>query len=263
MATDAINPAADVEWSRTNCPSGRWARLRGWSTLARHHLRHRVRTGLKRLLDLTCGIMLLLLFSPVMICAALIILIVDGRPIVFAGNRVGKDGRIFKMMKFRTMRRDAEAIAKKIEAHKIKETAGSFENPEDESILKLRHALQKLSPSTEYHSDSRILPFGRFMRRFSIDELPQFFHIISGEMSLVGPRPLAAWEVAGFTPRDMLRHKVKPGLTGLWQISDRKSLTRDQAIDLDLRYIARQSLCLDLKILLATAPAALRNRSGN
>ena len=238
-------------------------RLTALLTLAQHHLRHGLRAGSKRAIDLGCGLIILLIISPILITAALLILIIDGRPVIFAGARVGKDGRLFKMMKFRTMRRDAEAIAKRIEAHKIQGTAQNFEMPEEASVLKLRHALQKLSPSDAYHKDPRILPFGRFMRRFSIDELPQLFHILSGEMSLVGPRPLAAWEVADFTPRDVLRHKIKPGLTGLWQISDRKSLTRDQAIGLDLEYAAKQCFWLDLKILVRTVPAALGNRSGN
>jgi lipopolysaccharide/colanic/teichoic acid biosynthesis glycosyltransferase len=240
-----------------------WQHILAFSTSCKHHLRHGVRRGVKRALDLFAGSLLLLFLSPILICAAVTIWIIDGRPILFAGARVGKDGRLFKMMKFRTMRRDAEAIAKEIEAHKIKESAGSFDKPDDESVLKLRHALRKLTPSDKYHRDPRILPFGGFMRRFSIDELPQFFHILNGDMSLVGPRPLAAWEVADFTPRDMLRHKIRPGLTGPWQISDRKSLTHDQAIGLDLRYIAEQSLWRDLKLLILTVPAALRNRGGN
>jgi lipopolysaccharide/colanic/teichoic acid biosynthesis glycosyltransferase len=250
------------EMMNPSIPSMR-QRISGKCTRLRHHLRHGTRRGVKRLLDLTCGITMVLVLSPVLIAAALAIWIMDGRPIFFRGSRVGKDGRLFKMLKFRSMRRDAEAIAAKIEEHKILATQGSFDRPEDASVLKLRHTLQKLTPSDKYHRDPRILPFGSFMRRYSIDELPQLFHIISGEMSLVGPRPLAAWEVADFTPRDMLRHKIKPGLTGLWQISDRKSLTHDQAIGLDLQYAARQSLWLDLTILLKTVPVALKNRGGN
>jgi lipopolysaccharide/colanic/teichoic acid biosynthesis glycosyltransferase len=242
---------------------GAFQRIYGKRTLLWHHLRHGTRRGVKRLLDLTCGCAMVLLLSPVLIAAALAIWLMDGRPIFFRGSRVGQDGRLFKMLKFRSMRRDAEAIAAKIEEHKILATQGSFDRPTDAAVLKLRHTLQKLTPSDQYHRDPRILPFGGFMRRFSIDELPQLFHIISGEMSLVGPRPLAAWEVADFTPRDMLRHKIKPGLTGLWQISDRKSLTHDQAIGLDLQYAARQSLWLDLTILLKTVPVALKNRGGN
>lgn len=251
------NPNFDVATTR---PTHRASAV---LTLMKHHLRHALRAGTKRMLDLVFSLMLLLLLSPILIVAALTIFVVDGRPVIFAGSRVGKNGHLFKMMKFRTMRRDAEAIAKRIEAHKIAETQDSFDRPEDSSVLKLRHALQKLTPADRYHDDPRILPFGRFMRRFSIDELPQLFHIVSGEMSLVGPRPLAAWEVADFTPRDVLRHKIKPGLTGLWQISDRKSLTRDQAIGLDLEYAARQSVWLDVAILIRTVPTALRNRGGN
>lgn len=240
-----------------------WERFCAWAVLANHHARHGWRAGVKRVFDIIAGLLFVLMLSPVMIAAALAIWLKDGRPIFFAGARVGQDGRTFKMLKFRTMRRDAEAIARKIEAHKIKETEANFDLPEDESVLKLRHALQKLSPADKYHKDPRILPFGHFMRRFSIDELPQFFHIISGDMSLVGPRPLAAWEVADFTPRDMMRHKIKPGLTGPWQISDRKSLTHDQSIALDLNYIANQSFWHDMKIILLTVPVALKNRGGN
>lgn len=263
-ATPALAPGVDADAGAcTVGVTGLWQRSCGRAVLLRHYLRHGLRHGIKRLLDIVCGVMMVLLVSPIMICSGLAILFKDGYPMFFSGSRVGRDGRLFKMLKFRTMRRDAEAIARKIEEHKISETAGNFEIPQDESVLKLRHTLQKLSPSDRYHRDPRILPFGHFMRRFSIDELPQFFHIISGEMSLVGPRPLAAWEVADFTPRDVLRHKVTPGLTGPWQISDRKSLTHDQSIALDLQYIARQSLWNDLKILLLTIPVAFKNRGGN
>ena len=161
------------------------------------------------------------------------------------------------MLKFRSMRRDAEAIAAKIEEHKILATQGSFDRPEDASVLKLRHTLQKLTPSDKYHRDPRILPFGSFMRRYSIDELPQLFHIISGEMSLVGPRPLAAWEVADFTPRDMLRHKIKPGITGWAQVNGARGETEtiekmQQRVELDHQYIREWSLWLDIKIMFRT-----------
>jgi lipopolysaccharide/colanic/teichoic acid biosynthesis glycosyltransferase len=229
----------------------------------RHHLRHGLRKGAKRMFDITCGSLVILMLSPLLITAALIIVIVDGRPVTFAGKRVGILGRLFPMMKFRTMRRDAEAIEKKIQEHKISKTAQHFVDPEHESVLKLRKALLKFSDEEKYPNDPRILPFGKFMRKFSIDELPQLFHIVNGDMSLVGPRPFAMWEVAEFTPRDLLRHKIKPGLTGLWQISNRSKITHDEAIGLDLKYAARQSFWLDLKILLMTVPVALKNRGGN
>lgn len=229
----------------------------------RHHLRHALRLGSKRALDIFCGSLVVLMISPLLITAALVIIIVDGRPVTFAGKRVGKLGRLFPMMKFRTMRRDAEAIEKKIQEHKISQTAQHFVDPEHESVLKLRKALLKFSDAEKYPNDPRILPFGKFMRKFSVDELPQLFHIINGDMSLVGPRPFAMWEVAEFTPRDLLRHKIRPGLTGLWQISNRSKITHDEAIGLDLKYAAKQSFWLDLKVLLMTVPVALKNRGGN
>lgn len=244
-------------------PTSLGQRLAAYALLARHHLRHGLRKGAKRALDITCGSLLVLMLSPLLLTAALMIIIVDGRPVTFAGKRVGRFSRLFPMMKFRTMRRDAEAIEKKIQEHKISQTAQHFVDPEHESVMKLRHTLLKFSSAEKYPNDPRILPFGKFMRKFSIDELPQFIHIITGDMSLVGPRPFAMWEVAEFTPRDLLRHKIKPGLTGLWQISNRNSITHDEAIGLDLKYAARQSFWLDLKILLMTVPIALKNRGGN
>jgi len=229
----------------------------------RHHLRHGLRKGAKRTLDIRLRLAVVLMLSPLLITAALVIVMVDGRPVTFAGRRVGLLGRLFPMMKFRTMRRDAEAIEKKIQEHKISQTAQHFVDPDNESVLKLRKMLLKFSDAEKYPNDPRILPFGKFMRKFSVDELPQLFHIINGDMSLVGPRPFAMWEVAEFTPRDLLRHKIKPGLTGLWQISNRSKITHDEAIGLDLKYAAKQSFWLDLKILLMTVPVALKNRGGN
>ena len=244
-------------------PNGIGDHLRHLELRLQHHLRHALRHGTKRGMDMLAGSIIVLAISPILIGASLIIMLVDGRPITFAGKRVGILGRLFPMMKFRTMRRDAEAIEKKIQEHKISQTAEHFVDPENESVLKLRKALLKFSDAEKYPNDPRILPFGKFMRKFSIDELPQLLHIVRGEMSLVGPRPFAMWEIAEFTPRDLLRHNIKPGLTGLWQISNRSKITHDEAIGLDLKYAATQNLWLDLKILLMTVPVALKNRGGN
>ena len=261
--TSAVTLTTDMSEPGKPARASLLRRIAALATLGRHHLRHGLRNTTKRTFDIVCGCALVLVLSPVLITAALAILIADGRPVFFAGARVGKNGRLFKMLKFRTMRRDAEAIEKKFQEHKINETSAKFHNPEEESVRKLQLALLKFSRGPKYPNDPRILPFGKFMRKFSIDELPQLFHIITGEMSLVGPRPFPAWEVADFTPRDLLRHKVKPGLTGPWQISNRSHLTHDEFIGLDLKYAACQSFWLDLKILLLTVPAALKNRAGN
>jgi lipopolysaccharide/colanic/teichoic acid biosynthesis glycosyltransferase len=222
------------------------------------------RAAAKRTLDLVVVIPLLVLLAPVLLLTALTILMVDGRPVIISQRRVGRGGRFFQMWKFRTMRKQAEKLeSTAAQKHKIAGTGDCFVNPHEESVVKLRRTLMQFSRGGKYPHDPRIMRCGRFIRKFSLDELPQLFQILRGHMSLVGPRPFVTYEVATYSPRDQLRHLVKPGLTGLWQISNRDKLTLDESIGLDLQYIARQSLWLDLKILVLTVPAALGNRGGN
>ncbi len=228
-----------------------------------HQFRHRLRRCTKRGFDILASLTLILILSPLLLATALIVIISDGFPILFIHRRVGRRGRLFPVWKLRTMRRDAELIEKKAHQHKIQKTAGDFVEPEDETIKKLRQNLLLFSHETNYPKDPRIIPFGGFIRKFSLDELPQLFNILSGNMSLVGPRPFVTFEVVNYSRRDQARHEVAPGLSGLWQISDRDSLTRFESIGLDLDYISRQSLFLDIRILLLTIPAALKNRGGN
>lgn len=237
-------------------------RTRGSVSRLGHRFRNWMRGFNKRALDVAGASILVLLLSPVLLAAAITIILVDGRPISFSQRRVGKDGRIFRLYKFRTMRRDAELIESKAQDYKVEEGGQFFKEPDDERIVRFRKTLLQYSRTTKYPRDPRIMRFGRIIRKYSVDELPQLFHIIRGEMSLVGPRPFATYEVAEYGPRHLLRHRVKPGLTGPWQISDRNKLTFEESIDLDLRYIAEQSLWLDLKILLLTVPAAFKNRGG-
>lgn len=237
-------------------------RLAAWAVRARHHLRHWSRRTAKRTLDVIGAIAALILLGPLLVLTALTIFLVDGRPILFAQRRVGKDGNIFRLWKFRTMRRDAELIANTAQAHKIEKDEHFFHDPDNETIIKFRRTLLQYSRSTKYPRDPRIIPFGRFIRRYSLDELPQFVNVLSGTMSLVGPRPFAVYEVADYGPRHVLRHRVSPGITGRWQISDRNNLTFEESIELDLLYIQKQSLARDLKLLLQTIPAAFKNRGG-
>ena len=237
-------------------------RLAALAIRARHRLRQWSRRAAKRSLDLIGAIAALILLGPLIIFTALLIFLVDGRPILFAQRRVGKDGNIFRLWKFRTMRRDAELIENTAQAHKIEKDEHFFHDPDNETIIKFRRTLLQYSRSTKYPRDPRIIPFGRFIRRYSLDELPQFVNVLSGTMSLVGPRPFAAYEVADYGPRHVLRHRVSPGITGPWQISDRNKLTFEESIELDLRYIADQSLARDVKLLLQTIPAAFKNRGG-
>ena len=161
------------------------------------------------------------------------------------------------------MRRDAELLAKELTAHKIEKDEHFFKEPDDERILKLRRILLQHSRSTKYPRDPRIIRFGRFIRRYSLDELPQIFQVLTGRISLVGPRPFAVYEIAEYGPRHVLRHRVKPGITGPWQISDRNKLTFEEAIELDLNYIRDQSFLLDIMLLIKTIPAAFKNRGGD
>jgi lipopolysaccharide/colanic/teichoic acid biosynthesis glycosyltransferase/UDP-N-acetyl-D-mannosaminuronic acid transferase (WecB/TagA/CpsF family) len=232
------------------------------ATCLRHRARHRARVAAKRALDLTAGLIALIVTAPLFVLTAAIIYMVDGRPFFFAQRRVGKDGRIFRLWKFRTMRRDAELVEQTAQSHKIDKDEHFFKDPDDQRIVKLRRILLQHSRSTKYPRDPRIIRFGRMIRGLSLDELPQIFQVISGKLSLVGPRPFAVYEVADYGPRHVMRHRVKPGITGPWQISDRNKLTFEESIELDLNYIRQQSLALDLKILLKTIPAAFKNRGG-
>ncbi|MEV6343170.1 sugar transferase [Actinoplanes sp. NPDC051851] len=182
--------------------------------------------------------LLLLLLSPLLLTVtALVKWLPGGRgPAIFRQERVGKDGQTFVLYKFRTMVVDAEARLAELEKH----------NESATGLFKMK-------------ADPRITPIGRHLRRFSIDELPQLLNVVKGDMSLVGPRPPLAKEVAGY-PSDMLRRLVvKPGLTGLWQVSGRSDLSWEESIRLDLTYVENWSLAMDLAILARTVMAVVRS----
>lgn len=188
---------------------------------------------LKRLVDLVVALFAILLFLPIMFFVSLGILVKEGRPIVFTQNRVGLRGEIFKFLKFRTMKVGSEEIR-----------ADVIGLP-DEDV------------ASRYKDDPRIFPLGRLLRRFSLDELPQFFSVLNGDMSLVGPRPLLTEEIELLKDSENRRHLIKPGLTGLWQISGRKETSWDERIQMDLQYVHNWSLGLDLGIILKTFKAVL------
>jgi len=156
-------------------------------------------------------------------------------PVLFRQTRVGRGGAEFSMLKFRSMCVDAEE--RKAELHALSEGNGV--------LFKMKQ-------------DPRVTPIGRVLRRLSLDELPQLFNVLRGEMSLVGPRPPLPAEVALYAPDDTRRMLVKPGLTGLWQVSGRSDLTWEESVRLDLRYVDNWSMALDLLILCKTARAVLR-----
>jgi exopolysaccharide biosynthesis polyprenyl glycosylphosphotransferase len=182
----------------------------------------------------------LIVAAPVMVGIAAAIKLQDRGPVIFRQARVGRDGRLFTMLKFRSMVLDAEA--RKAGLWALNEGHGA--------LFKLR-------------DDPRITRLGKFLRDFSLDELPQLFNVLRGSMSLVGPRPHLAHEVAQMPLEATRRSLVSPGLTGLWQISGRSDLKEEDAIKLDLRYVENWSLALDLQILWKTVWAVLARRGAH
>ncbi len=191
----------------------------------------------KRLLDLTVSATLLLLLSPLLLLAGLIIYLEDRGPILYRQTRVGMNGRFFNILKFRSMVPDADARLQEV----------SHLNELDGPVFKIRN-------------DPRITRVGRVIRKLSIDELPQLFNVLKGEMSLVGPRPPLPSEVEQYEDWQLRRLSVMPGITCIWQISGRNELSFDDWVRLDLQYIDNQSIWQDCRILLLTLPAVLHGR---
>ena len=193
---------------------------------------------LKRWFDMLFSACVLLALSPLLLLIALLIKLEDGGPILFTQIRVGKYGRHFRMYKFRSMCMDAE---KRFEELKAK-------NQHREGVtFKLKN-------------DPRITRVGRLLRKWSLDELPQFFNVLKGDMSLVGPRPPVPREVALYSAEDRRRLAVTPGITCFWQISGRAEIDFSGQVALDVRYIESQSFWVDLKITARTVPAVLSGR---
>jgi len=192
---------------------------------------------LQRVTDIVVSATALLLLSPVFLMTAIAIKLETRGPVFFRQERVGLNRRRFKMAKFRSMVADAEARRKEVEAL----------NEADGPIFKAAN-------------DPRLTCVGRFIRKYSIDELPQLFNVLMGHMSLVGPRPPLPHEVALYSWRERRRLSVKPGMTGLSQVSGRSDLSFDDTVDLDLYYIDRWSIGLVFRILVMTVPAVLKGR---
>jgi exopolysaccharide biosynthesis polyprenyl glycosylphosphotransferase len=190
----------------------------------------------KRSLDILGATVGLIVLAPLMLGIAAAIKLTSAGPVIYAQERYGLNRRRFRMLKFRTMVQDAERL---------------------QPLLEARNEAQ--GPVFKIARDPRVTPLGRWLRRTSLDELPQLINVLAGDMSMVGPRPLPVRDVARFTQAaDMRRFSVLPGLTGLWQVSGRSGLGFDQWIKLDLHYIDHWSLVLDLIILARTIPAVLR-----
>lgn len=185
----------------------------------------------KRCFDFCCATIFVLLAAPLYLFIALLIKLDSPGPIFYKQTRIGLHGRPFKVWKFRTMVTDAEKLQKELEASN---------EMKDGVLFKIKN-------------DPRITRVGSFLRRYSLDELPQLFNVLFGEMSLVGPRPLPLRDVENFSEHHFIRHEVLPGITGLWQVSGRSDITDfEKVILLDVTYMESWSLWLDLQILLQT-----------
>jgi lipopolysaccharide/colanic/teichoic acid biosynthesis glycosyltransferase len=188
----------------------------------------------KRLLDIVGAVVGIVLFSPILIAAALLIRVREGGPILFRQTRVGLHGRPFTILKFRTMIPGAE-----------------------EQLDAIRHLNERSRVAFKATNDPRITSLGRWLRKTSIDELPQLFNVLVGSMSLVGPRPPLPSEVVNYDIWHRRRLSMKPGITGLWQVEARHEPDFDRWVEHDLVYIDGWTIWLDLKILLKTVPALL------
>ncbi len=191
----------------------------------------------KRALDVLLSLTVLALFSWLFALIALAVRLTSRGPVIFKQRRVGHGGRIFTCYKFRSMTVDAE-----------------------ETRHRLLHLNEATGPTFKLRNDPRITRIGRWLRRFSLDELPQFYNVLRGDMSIVGPRPPLPSEVLCYTQRELGRLAVKPGLTCFWQVQGRNHIPFDHWVELDLLYIGSMSLRQDLAIILQTIPAVLGGR---
>jgi exopolysaccharide biosynthesis polyprenyl glycosylphosphotransferase len=206
------------------------------------HLERPVRSGsrlmVKRVQDLALAVVLTLLLLPLLLLVALVIRVDSKGPVLFRQKRIGQSGQEFRIYKFRTMVVDADARLSALSGIGHEVNAVLFKS----------------------QRDPRITRVGRWLRRFSIDEVPQLLNVLLGEMSLVGPRPGLASEVDHYEPDAMRRLRVRPGMTGLWQVSGRATLDWEQTVRLDLWYVDNWSTTLDLLILMRTVRAVLGGR---
>jgi len=194
--------------------------------------------GVKRLFDILGSLLAILLASPIFAITALLIKLNDGGPVFFKQTRVGYRGKLFTMWKFRSMCVDAD---------KQKEKFMQQNEMKGGVLFKMK-------------ADPRVTAVGRVIRKTSIDELPQFFNVLKGDMSIVGPRPSLPKEVEKYSAEDRQRLNIKPGITCLWQVSGRSEMNFAEQVQLDLAYIRSSNILTDIKLLLRTIPAVLMGK---
>jgi exopolysaccharide biosynthesis polyprenyl glycosylphosphotransferase len=204
-------------------------------SLVRPPYHSRIQLAVKRALDIVMAALLLVLTAPVVAVAALLIKAHDRGPVLFRQLRIGRDGEPFTLVKLRTMEVDAEA-----------------------RLAELRHRNERHGPLFKVSGDPRITPIGGLLRSTAIDELPQLINVLTGHMSIVGPRPALPSELAEFDDELKRRHVVKPGLTGLWQVEANHKASFDEYRRLDLFYVDNWSVAMDIAIMIDTVPAILR-----
>jgi len=193
---------------------------------------------LKRALDVFIALLLLIIFGPLMLAIVLAIRLFSPGPILYKQTRIGKNGKPFKMLKFRSMRL---------------ENAPDIHREYVIDLILNNHDPKSLGKDTlKLESDPRITGLGKYLRKWSIDELPQFFNVLKGEMSMVGPRPSLPYEYEVYKDWHKKRVLVLPGITGLWQVTARNLVSFDEQVRIDLAYIQNMNLWLDIKILLMT-----------
>ena len=193
----------------------------------------------KRAIDLIGSAICLVVLSPLFLLLALAIVIDSGRPVVFRQIRLAREMREFRVLKFRTMKLGASSDAHQAYIKKL-----ATGQADEDSLKKLT-------------ADPRVTRVGRFLRRTSLDELPQLMNVLLGNMSLVGPRPALEYELEYYRPEHFERFAVRPGMTGLWQVSGRNELGFTEMLDLDTEYARTSSLLTDIKILVKTPMAAI------
>lgn len=210
-----------------------------------------IETFVKRLVDVAAALFVIVVGFPFFLAIALLIKLTSKGPVFFSQERIGEGGRIFTLFKFRTMRpNNDDAIHREFTRSFIEGRLGQTTvDQRTASVYKLKN-------------DPRVTAVGAFLRKTSLDEFPQFINVLRGEMTLVGPRPPLSYEIEHYKDWHKLRLAVKPGLTGLWQVSGRSAVPFNEMVMLDLYYIEHWSLLLDLKIMLRTIPVMLFGSGG-
>lgn len=237
FANDHFGDLATMEYALPDVIEPRVFRILG-ASLNNGHMSPRARSVYeigKRGLDITAALTLLLLASPLLLVIALVVKATSNGPVFFAHRRLSQNGRMFSCLKFRTMIANAE------------------ERLQQDSELR-----RQFEEKFKLEDDPRITPVGNFLRRTSLDELPQLLHVLRGEMSLVGPRPIVESELTKYSIYANKLLSVKPGLSGLWQVCGRSHTTYPQRVMMDMHYIDHRSFALDLQLLLLTASAVVR-----